>query len=136
MVLYSHFPLPWLDVGLICSKHDILNCNVGCNFYVGKNSMQLSRSLQAADFSILCGRFRTGNRPAFPRFVTDVAETEARMADGDQEQSKSWEEIAAQASTEHDAEKLMKLVRELCERFDQARSPSNRARISQIYAQT
>jgi hypothetical protein len=58
------------------------------------------------------------------------------MAYGDQKESKSWEEIAAQASTEHDAERLMKLVRELCERFDKARSPSNRVRISQTYAQT
>lgn len=58
------------------------------------------------------------------------------MAHGDQEESKSWEEIAAQASTEQDAEKLMKLVRELCERLDQARSLTNRVRISQTYAQT
>ena len=98
--------------------------------------MHLSRSLQAADFSILCGRCRTGNRPAFPRFVTDVAETDARMVQGNQDESKSWEEIAAQASTEHDAERVVKLLRELCERLDQARSPSNRVRISQIYAQT
>jgi hypothetical protein len=61
---------------------------------------------------------------------------EARMAHGDQEESKSWEEIAAQASTEHDAENLMKLVRELCERFDRARSLTNRVRISQTYPQT
>ena len=72
----------------------------------------------------------------FREFVTDVAETEARMVQGNQDESKSWEEIAAQGSTEHDAERVVKLVRELCERLDQARSPSNRARISQVYAQT
>jgi hypothetical protein len=55
------------------------------------------------------------------------------MAHRDQEESKSWREIAAQASTEQDPEKLMRLVRELCERFDQARSLTNRTRIIQTY---
>lgn len=41
------------------------------------------------------------------------------MVHDEREEPKHWEEIAAQASTEHDGEKLTKLVEGLCKTFDQ-----------------
>jgi hypothetical protein len=48
-------------------------------------------------------------------------------------QSKRWQELAAEASTEIDGMKLMELVAELCEEFDRGRERPNR--IPQISAE-